>query len=273
MIKTKYIYYFLKANQDLLYSVRPQQAGQPHFYRDDLLQFPIPEIPSDIQKKVVEECEEIEKEYERTRMTIEDYRSKILQLFDTLNVISGGVIRKVGDIGQIKMCKRVMKHQTAPTGDVPFFKIGTFGGTPDAFISRTLFEDFKNKYPYPKKGQVLLSAAGTIGKSIVFDGNDAYFQDSNIVWIDTNNKIVNNDFIHYCFKYVVDWDKYKTDGSVISRLYNDDVKEIEIPFPSFADQNRIASEIKELETKISALEKDLTLTELKKKEIVAHYIS
>lgn len=273
VIKTKYIYYFLKANQDLLYSVRPQQAGQPHFYRDDLLQFPIPEIPSDIQKKVVEECEEIEKEYERTRMTIEDYRSKILQLFDTLNVISGGVIRKVGDIGQIKMCKRVMKHQTAPTGDVPFFKIGTFGGTPDAFISRTLFEDFKNKYPYPKKGQVLLSAAGTIGKSIVFDGNDAYFQDSNIVWIDTNNKIVNNDFIHYCFKYVVDWDKYKTDGSVISRLYNDDVKEIEIPFPSFADQNRIASEIKELETKISALEKDLTLTELKKKDIVAHYIS
>lgn len=166
-----------------------------------------------------------------------------------------------------------MKHQTAPIGDVPFFKIGTFGGTPDAFISRTLFEDFKNKYPYPKKGQVLLSAAGTIGKSIVFDGNDAYFQDSNIVWIDTNNEVVNNDFIHYCFKYVVDWDIYKTDGSVISRLYNDDVKEIEIPFPSLLEQNRIASGIKELETKISVLENDLRLTELKKKQIVAHYIS
>ena len=88
--KTKYIYFFLKAHQELLYSVRPQQAGQPHFYRDDLIQFPIPDIPNDIQEKIVEECEKIDKEYEQTRMTIESYRSRIIQLFDTLNVISGG---------------------------------------------------------------------------------------------------------------------------------------------------------------------------------------
>ena len=89
-IKTKYIYFFLKAHQVLLYSVRPQQAGQPHFYRDDLIQFPIPDIPYDIQKKIVEECENIDKEYEQTRMTIESYRSRIMQPFDNLNVISGG---------------------------------------------------------------------------------------------------------------------------------------------------------------------------------------
>lgn len=166
-----------------------------------------------------------------------------------------------------------MKHQTTASGDVPFYKIGTFGGTPDSFINRELFEDFKVKYPYPKKGQVLLSAAGTIGKSIVFDGKDAYFQDSNIVWIDTNNEEVNNLFIHYCFKYVVDWDIYKTEGSVIPRLYNDDVKEIEIPFPSIVEQNRIVSEIKDLETKISDLEDELTFTELKKRQIVTLFLN
>lgn len=166
-----------------------------------------------------------------------------------------------------------MKHQTTPIGDVPFYKIGTFGGTPDSFISRELFEDFKTKYAYPQKGQVLLSAAGTIGKSIVFDGKDAYFQDSNIVWIDTNNNDVNNEFIHYCFKYFIDWDSYKTEGSVISRLYNDDLKKIEIPIPSLIEQNRIASEIKDLETKISELEESLSTTEIKKRQIVANYIS
>lgn len=272
-IKTKYIYFFLKAHQELLYSVRPQQAGQPHFYKDDLIQFPIPDIPTDIQAKIVAECEQIDKEYEKTRMTIEEYRAKIMQLFDTLKVITGGVIRKIGDIGQIKMCKRIMKHQTAPIGDVPFYKIGTFGGTPDAFISRSLFEDFKNKYPYPKKGQVLLSAAGTIGKSIVFDGKDAYFQDSNIVWIDTTIDEVNNDFIHYCFKYFVDWDIYKTDGSVISRLYNDDVKEITIPFPSIEVQNKLSKDVKELEDKIYALELLLEETKTKKRTAIFNYIS
>lgn len=273
IIKTKYVYFFLKANQELLYSVRPQQAGQPHFYKDDLLQFPIPDISYELQKKIVEECEKIDKEFEKTRMTIENYRAKIFQLFDSLKVIMGGVARKIGEFGLIKMCKRIMKHQTTPIGDVPFYKIGTFGGTPDSFISRELFEDFKTKYAYPQKGQVLLSAAGTIGKSIVFDGKDAYFQDSNIVWIDTNNNDVNNEFIHYCFKYFIDWDSYKTEGSVISRLYNDDLKKIEIPIPSLIEQNRIASEIKDLETKISELEESLSTTEIKKRQIVANYIS
>ncbi len=90
VIKTKYIYFYLKANQELLYSVRPQQAGQPHFYKDDLLQFPIPEIPGNIQKKIVDECSKIDKEFEKTRMTIEEYRAKILQLFDNMQVISRG---------------------------------------------------------------------------------------------------------------------------------------------------------------------------------------
>ena len=34
----------------------------------------------------------------------------------------------------------------------PFYKIGTFGGDADAFISQELFEEYKVKYPYPSKG-------------------------------------------------------------------------------------------------------------------------
>ncbi len=171
------------------------------------------------------------------------------------------------------MCKRILKHQTSPVGEVPFYKIGTFGGVADAFISKDVFADFKAKYPYPQKGQVLLSAAGTIGKSIIFDGNDAYFQDSNIVWIDTDPTIVNNKYLHYCFKYFVDWDIYKTEGSVISRLYNNDIKEIKIPFPTLDDQNNLANEVSLLEERIAQLEHNLQQTETLKTEIVRKYLS
>ena len=185
----------------------------------------------------------------------------------------GGVNRKIGELGEIKMCKRIMKHQTTPVGDVPFYKIGTFGGIADAFISRSLFEDFKSKYPYPQKGQVMLSAAGTVGKSIIFDVKDAYFQDSNIVWIDTANNSVNNTYLHYCFKYVVDWNAYKTDGSVISRLYNDDVKNITIPYPPLGNQEKIASQVSEIEYQISQLESRLKETEQHKAQILNKYLS
>lgn len=272
IIKTKYIFFYLKANQELLYSIRPQQAGQPHFYKDDLVQFPIPDIPKAIQEKIVSECSKIDVEFERTRMSIEEYRAKILQLLNSLKVISGGVIRKISELGEIKMCKRILKNQTSTNGDVPFYKIGTFGKTPDAYISQDLFDYYKSKYPYPRKGQVLLSAAGTIGRSIIYDGIDAYFQDSNIVWIDTDENVVNNTFLHYCFKYIVDWSQYKTDGSVISRLYNDDLRAISLFLPPINIQIELSDKIAEIESNISQLETAMANCEYRKTQVVNYYI-
>ena len=52
--------------------------------------------------------------------------------------------RKFGELGSVAMCKRVFKEQTSPVGDIPFYKIGTFGAEPDAFISRELFEEWRH---------------------------------------------------------------------------------------------------------------------------------
>ncbi len=97
---------------------------------------------------------------------------------------NGVEYKRLGDIGSICMCKRIMKNQTSVDGDVPFYKIGTFGGKANAYISMELFDEYKKKYSYPKIGDILISAAGTIGRTVIFDGEPSYFQDSNIVWID-----------------------------------------------------------------------------------------
>ena len=89
----------------------------------------------------------------------------------------------LGSIGKPLMCKRIFKEQTTTSSEnaIPFFKIGTFGGEADAFIPIDLYNDFKSKYSFPNIGDVLISASGTIGRLVVYDGADAYFQDSNIV--------------------------------------------------------------------------------------------
>ena len=56
--------------------------------------------------------------------------------------------RKLGEIGSVSMCRRIFKEQTSETGDIPFYKIGTFGADPDAFISRELFEEYISYYPF-----------------------------------------------------------------------------------------------------------------------------
>ena len=53
--------------------------------------------------------------------------------------------RKLGDIGRVAMCKRIMKDETASEGDVPFYKIGTFGKQADAYISQALYDEYRTK--------------------------------------------------------------------------------------------------------------------------------
>ncbi len=150
----------------------------------------------------------------------------------------GWKIKTLGDIGKISMCRRVFKDQTLSSGEIPFYKIGTFGKTPDAFITQELYDNFRSKYSFPKKGDILISASGTIGRRVIYDGEPAYFQDSNIVWIDNDEKQVLNDYL-YQFYGFCDWNPSK--GATISRLYNDDLRKIKIPVPPLSEQKRIVA--------------------------------
>ena len=143
--------------------------------------------------------------------------------------------RKLGEIGSVSMCRRIFKEQTSETGDIPFYKIGTFGADPDAFISRELFEEYKSKYPYPQKGDILISASGSIGRTVEFAGNNEYFQDSNIVWLNHDERL-SNPFLK-CFYSVVKW--AGIEGSTIKRLYNDNILNTVICMPSVPEQERI----------------------------------
>ena len=162
-------------------------------------------------------------------------------------------VKTLGEIGEPCMCKRIVKEQTSSIGDIPFYKIGTFGGIPDAYISRELFEQYKEQYNYPKKGTLLLSAAGTIGRVVVFDGKDSYFQDSNIVWIDNDETKVTNDFLFYCYSRM----QWKTEeGGIVSRLYNANLKSTSFIAPkSLAEQERIAKALSDVDALISTTEK------------------
>ena len=144
--------------------------------------------------------------------------------------------KRLGDIGRISMCKRVLKSQTNSVSGVPFYKIGTFGKEADSYISEELFLDYKSRYPYPKKGDVLISASGTIGRTVIFDGKPSYFQDSNIIWVANNEEFLTNKFLYYIYQT----NPWKVaDGGTIQRLYNSDLEKIKLPVPPLEVQREI----------------------------------
>ncbi|GAA9703512.1 hypothetical protein VN0011_02960 [Helicobacter pylori] len=143
-----------------------------------------------------------------------------------------------------------MKHQTTRYGEIPFYKIGTFGNTADAFISKKLFLEYKTKYSFPKKGDILISASGTIGRAVIYDGKPAYFQDSNIVWIDNDETLVKNDFLFYAYSNV----KWNTEHTTILRLYNDNFRNTLIPLPPLNEQSAIANILSALDRYLCILD-------------------
>lgn len=159
------------------------------------------------------------------------------------------------------MNKRIFKDQTSESGEVPFFKIGTFGKKPDSFISKKLFDEYKSKYPYPKVGDILISASGSIGRTVVYKGEDAYFQDSNIVWLEHDGRLKNS-FLEQFLKRTK-WNKIE--GSTIKRLYNKDILNKKINLPKLKEQEKIGQLFQYLDKTITLHEeKHRQLEQLKK---------
>ena len=145
------------------------------------------------------------------------------------------------------MNKRIFKDQTSESGEIPFYKIGTFGGNPDAYISREIFEEYKAKYQYPNYGDILISASGSIGRIVEYKGVDEYFQDSNIVWL-RHGEEVENVFLKH-FYSIVKW--YGLEGSTIQRLYNKNILKTEIKLPSKLEQNEVGRFLDNLDNLIT----------------------
>ena len=220
------------------------------------LEIPIPALPE--QKQIVAILDKAFAAIDTAKANAEQNLQNAKELFESYlqNVFENKgddwEEKTIGDLGKPSMCKRILKEQTSSSGDIPFYKIGTFGKTPNAFISKELYEEYKTKYSHPNKGDILISASGTIGRRVVYDGEPAFFQDSNIVWIDNDEKQVLNEYL-YCFYGFCDWQPSK--GATISRLYNANLKRIKISFPkSLLEQKIVIQKIEVLSNETKKLE-------------------
>ena len=176
------------------------------------------------------------------------------------------VQKTVGDVSEVLMCKRIFAEETNPSEGVPFYKIGTLGGVPDAFISRDKFEDYKSRYNYPRAGEVLITCSGTVGKCLPFDGKDAYFQDSNIVWLANSKGEVSNEFLLMLLSNV-NWGSLNS--TTITRIYGPDLRGMAIKYPEDEfEQQRIASFLSSLDTLITTATQELETLKTQKKGLM-----
>lgn len=235
----KFLFYYLQIlSSDMKKGIN--EGSFPIVSLSKMRSFKIPVPPLPIQEKIVKILDkftdyvtELTAELTLRQKQYSFYRDKLLSFEDEVYEVEW---KTLGEVGKVSMCKRIMKNQTLEQGEVPFYKIGTFGKNANAYISRELFEDYREKFSYPKLGDILISASGTIGKTVIFDGEPAYFQDSNIVWLEHDETQVLNKYLFYFYQM----NPWKIEnGGTIGRLYNDSILKTKIPVPPLDIQKRI----------------------------------
>ncbi|WP_058037404.1 restriction endonuclease subunit S [Rhodococcus sp. KB6] len=234
----EFLYYLLSSDGFFAYNMQHAKgAKMPRGNKAAILNYRIPVPPLEVQQEIVRVLDQFTQLEAELEAELEARRAQYDHYFRRLLSFAPGEAEEyvLGDIGRVAMCKRIFKNETSDTGEVPFFKIGTFGGEPDAFISRGLFDSYRAKYSFPRPGDVLISAAGTIGRAVTYNGESAYFQDSNIVWLDHDESIVSNAYLKHWYR-VVPW---ATDGGTIKRLYNANLLRATILVPPRPVQARI----------------------------------
>ncbi|WP_339698331.1 restriction endonuclease subunit S [uncultured Marixanthomonas sp.] len=263
----KYLYYILRSGHfaDFLSKLT---AGSTinHLYQKDFVHYTFPAPPTLEEQRLIANTlsdtdiliQNLKTLIAKKKAVMQGATQELLTGRKRLKGFTGKWETKtIGDIGKVKMCKRIFSYQTTDEGDVPFYKIGTFGKEANSFISKRLFNEFKNKYSYPKVGDILISASGTIGRTVVYDGETAYYQDSNIVWIANDESLVTNSFLYYIYNSM----KFNTEGSTIKRLYNNLLLSISFFCPSLQEQKAITQILSDMDSEIEALETQLQKTQ------------
>ena len=101
---------------------------------------------------------------------------------------------KLGEICSITSSKRIFAKEYQTEG-IPFYRgkeiIEKHNGndvSTELFISRERYEEIKNKFDVPHRGDILLSSVGTLGVSWLVDEEEFYFKDGNLTWLRCNQQ-------------------------------------------------------------------------------------
>lgn len=244
IIATKYVFYYLKAFQNEVLKLA-RGAAQPHVYPDDIKKFYIPEIPDILQKTIVDQCEKLEKQYETTRMKIEDYKAQIQQIFEELDVIKsdGGVGYRLSDstVFTLSIGKRVLQSELVEIG-IPVYSANVF--EPVGKINKYLIKNFDDSY-------IIWGIDGDWMVNALPRGYEFYPTDHcGVMTVDESK--VNPKYM----AYLLEKEGEKIGFSRTLRASIDRIKNISIEVPNIALQNEAMKKIAKLESKITELEKN-----------------
>ena len=157
---------------------------------------------------------------------------------------------KMEQLCEIGSSKRIYQNDQSLTG-IPFLRISdlvnrmdTGSKDCDLFIPEELFGKLKKQGLVPVRGDILLTARGTLGRCyIIQDEDEFYFQDGMITWLSKFDEKITPLYISYLFEmpeFRKQIDSLQA-GSTVAYLSISMTKELNVMVPPLELQNQFAA--------------------------------
>ncbi|MEC7784451.1 MAG: restriction endonuclease subunit S [Bacteroidota bacterium] len=280
-LNNEYLYYFLNQESFRIEGASKMTGAVGHkripkdFYEN--YKIPIPPLPE--QKQIVSILDKAFAAIDKAKTNIEKniqnaeelFQSKLNQIFSQKG--EGWIKRDLGDLGVLTSSKRIYKKEYVTEG-VPFYRSKEIkqlahnkNVTLELFISEERYNEIKEKFGIPQKGDILLTAVGTIGEMyIVGEGEKFYFKDGNIMWLKQFEDL-DSYYLKYALGNFVEQLKALARGSAYSALTIEKLKKYSIPVPSIQIQQKIVLELDDIKEQSLAIREKYTLKILNLEEL------
>ena len=274
----RFLYYFLKSQQDHLYNLSNRVAVPYSIEADKILSTPIPLPPLEVQREIVSILDkftqlegELEAELEARRIQYEVTRDRLLDfsgdlqghpLRDELHSLNTGSVKqkKLGEAGQFIRGSGLEKKDLLGSGEpvVHYGEVHTHYGfwtaTTKSFVSAAQAKKMRKAAP----GDVVIVTTSEnhedVGKPLAWLGSqplnvggESYIYQSELDPLYVAQLFMSSSFKRMSRRYI--------SGTKVKRLSSDNLERIEIPVPPLEIQRKIGVALKDLD----ALLNDITI--------------
>lgn len=280
-IQTLFLYNYLVSIQGYIYSLQ-RGAAQPHVYSDDIANIPIPEVKSDIQAKIVLECDVIDTECHNSRAMIESCRDNISHIFENLEAECKGGINNtsLSDLVNIKNGLNYVLDNDGEQYTIVGVKDFQDYFTPviSELDTIRIHEELSEDYKLQKDDILCVRSNGS--KKLV--GRFLYINDipDNTTFsgftlrLRLKSNAISAKFLCYYLrtKRVRDVLSGNSKGSNIQSVNQKTLYSLVVPVPSMNEQNRILEEVSDYEHQIKVSQEIILGCTERKKAVLEHYL-
>jgi len=237
-------YLFSVLNSPIIQENLPNEgATLKQFTIKQLRSLKIPLPPIEIQKQIIDELNGYQKIVDGAKQITTNWKPKI-------DIDPKWEKVKLDEVCEVTSSKRIYQDDYVTSG-IPFYRtkeiVELSKGKEislELYITEKKFNEIKNRFSVPQKGDILISAVGTIGITwLVSDDRQFYFKDGNLLWL-KNFQNVDNKYIKLILDITVANNLHQlTNGAAYNALTIIKLKELEVPVPPIEIQLQIVKGI------------------------------